>query len=95
MRRIAAPGEYRANVHRGGSTEQVVPDQALGEISLKAAAALGLDSAGVDLLESQDGPLVTEVNASPGFEGIEGCTGIDVAGAFVETLSHMMGPKRG
>jgi ribosomal protein S6--L-glutamate ligase len=79
MRRTAQKGEFRSNLHRGGSSEviKLTPDEI--KISLKAAEVLGLNIAGVDFLRSGNGPLVIEVNASPGLEGIETATNIRVA----------------
>ena len=84
MERTAAAGEFRANMHRGASAvpiELSAEDQAL---VLRTAALIGVEVAGVDLIPSKRGHLVMEVNASPGLEGIEGATGIDIAGAIVE-----------
>ncbi|MDE2315551.1 MAG: 30S ribosomal protein S6--L-glutamate ligase [Xanthomonadaceae bacterium] len=86
MQREASPGDFRANLHRGGSAVQIKPSAAERQVAVRAAAALGLGVAGVDLLRSERGPLVLEVNASPGLEGIEATTGVDVAGAIVELL---------
>lgn len=79
MRRLAKPGDFRSNIHRGGWGELVIPPYELVEVALNAARIIGLDVGGVDLLESSRGPLVLEVNASPGIEGIEKATGQDVA----------------
>ncbi len=86
MERVAAEGEFRANLHRGGTARHVDLTQAEEETAIAAAEALGLDVSGVDMLRSRVGPLVIEVNASPGLEGIESASGIDVAGAVVEFL---------
>jgi ribosomal protein S6--L-glutamate ligase len=86
MRRQAAAGEFRSNLHRGGRASQVKLSEAETETALKAARVMGLGVAGVDLLRSKRGPLVLEVNSSPGLEGIEGATGIDVAGAIIDFL---------
>jgi len=88
MRRQAAPGEFRANLHRGGSAVPVKLSEEECEVAVRAAKAVGLYVAGVDLLRSQRGPLVIEVNASPGLEGIEGATGVDVAGAIVRFVEE-------
>ena len=84
MRREARGGEFRSNLHRGGfgSPAELAPEHA--EAAVRAARVLGLDVAGVDLLESDRGPMVMELNSSPGFEGLEKATGIDVAGAIVD-----------
>lgn len=87
MRRTALPGEFRSNLHRGGEMEGIKPDPEEAAIAVRAAKALGLGIAGVDLLRSNEGPLLLEVNSSPGLEGIEKASGIDVARAIVR---HMM-----
>jgi ribosomal protein S6--L-glutamate ligase len=89
MRREARRGEFRSNLHRGGfgSSAQLPPDYA--EAAVRAARVLGLDLAGVDLLESDRGPMVMELNSSPGFEGLERATGLDVAGEIVEFASRL------
>ncbi|MBD8881140.1 MULTISPECIES: 30S ribosomal protein S6--L-glutamate ligase [Rhodanobacter] len=86
MQREASAGDFRANLHRGGSAKPVRLSAAEQRISVLAADALGLGVAGVDLLRSERGPLVLEVNASPGLEGIEAATGVDVAGAIIGLL---------
>jgi len=86
MKRQAPAGEFRSNLHRGGAADRVELTVAEQETALKAAAVMGLGVAGVDLLRSRKGPLVLEVNSSPGLEGIEGVTGIDIAGAIIEHL---------
>ena len=86
MQREATPGDFRANLHRGGTAVAAVLSAEEKRIAVRAAAALGLGIAGVDLLRSKRGPLLLEVNASPGLEGIEAATGIDVAGAVMELL---------
>jgi ribosomal protein S6--L-glutamate ligase len=83
MRRQASPGEFRSNLHRGGSAEKVKLTTTERMTAVKAARAVGLDVAGVDLIASNNGPLVIEVNSSPGLEGIEGATGTDVAKAII------------
>lgn len=84
MRRQARSGEWRSNIHRGGVGTRVELDPAFARAAVAAALAIGLDVAGVDLLEGSDGPRVTEVNASPGFEGLERVCGVDVAGAILD-----------
>lgn len=86
MQRSASPGDFRANLHRGGSAQPAVLSAAERRMALRAASALGLGIAGVDLLRSKRGPLLLEVNASPGLEGIEKASGIDVAARIVEHL---------
>ncbi|BFI94916.1 MAG: 30S ribosomal protein S6--L-glutamate ligase [Rhodanobacter sp.] len=90
MQREASPGDFRANLHRGGSAVRIKPSAAEKQVAVQAAAALGLGVAGVDLLRSARGPLVLEVNASPGLEGIEAATGVDVAHAIVELLESQV-----
>jgi ribosomal protein S6--L-glutamate ligase len=86
MRRIACPGEFRANLHRGGRVEGLALDATMEATAVRAAQILGLEVAGVDMLEAADGPRVIEVNASPGLEGIEEASGVDVAG---EVIAHL------
>lgn len=88
MRRDASPGDFRSNLHRGGTAAQATLSEDETRIAVKAAATLGLGVAGVDLLRSGRGPLVLEVNASPGLEGIEKATGVDVAGQIVRHLER-------
>ena len=83
MRRQAARGEFRSNLHRGGTAKAVKPTEAEAEVAVRAARGLGLGVAGVDLIRSARGPLVLEVNSSPGLEGIEEATGVDVAGRVI------------
>lgn len=87
MRRVAQDNEFRSNVHRGGKTEAIELDHEYGETAVRAAQILGLRVAGVDMLEGADGPQVMEVNSSPGIEGIEGATKLDVAGAIVDYIA--------
>mgnify|MGYP002630728483 CR=1 FL=1 len=87
MRRTAEGQEFRSNVHRGGSAEAVdLPDE-YRETAVRAAQILGLQVAGVDMLEGANGPQIMEVNSSPGLEGIESCTELDVAGAIIDYIS--------
>jgi ribosomal protein S6--L-glutamate ligase len=88
MRRLAQGDEFRSNVHRGGQTEPVTLDAAYERTAIHAAQVLGLRVAGVDILESSSGPKIMEVNASPGLEGIEATTGVDVASAIVELVEN-------
>jgi ribosomal protein S6--L-glutamate ligase len=83
MKRQAAPGEFRSNLHRGGSATLVKLSPEERSIAIRAAKTMGLSVAGVDLLRSNHGPLVMEVNSSPGLEGIEGATGKDVASSII------------
>lgn len=89
MSRKATEGEFRSNVHRGGKAEGVTLDPAYEKTAIHAAQVLGLNIAGVDMIPSKDGPMVLEVNSSPGLEGIERATSVDVAGAMIDfVLSH-------
>ncbi|GLQ31552.1 putative alpha-L-glutamate ligase [Litoribrevibacter albus] len=87
MRRVAQGQEFRSNVHRGGVAEAVELSEEYKETAVRAAQIMGLQVAGVDMLESKTGPQVMEVNSSPGLEGIETCTGLDVAGAIIEYIA--------
>lgn len=84
MRRVAQGNEFRSNVHRGGKTEPVELDEEYSRTAVRAAQIMGLRVAGVDMLEGRKGPQIMEINSSPGLEGIETCTRIDVAGAIVD-----------
>jgi ribosomal protein S6--L-glutamate ligase len=88
MRRQAPEGDFRANIHRGGSASSVTLSALEVETAVRAARVMGLGVAGVDLLRSARGPLVLEVNSSPGLEGIEGASGVDVAGAIVDHVAR-------
>jgi ribosomal protein S6--L-glutamate ligase len=90
MRRQAPKGDFRSNLHRGGSAKGIKASQAEKDVAVRAAAVLGLGIAGVDLIRSDRGPLVLEVNASPGLEGIEQASGIDVAGAIVQHVAERL-----
>jgi ribosomal protein S6--L-glutamate ligase len=83
MRRQAPEGDFRANLHRGGRANAVRLTRAEAAIAVRAARVMGLEIAGVDLLRSRRGPLVLEVNSSPGLEGIEDASGVDVADAII------------
>lgn len=86
MMRKAKDGEFRSNIHRGGKAVQVEITKQECEVALRAAEIMGLDIAGVDLIRSKSGPLVLEVNSSPGLEGIERSTSIDVAALVIEHI---------
>lgn len=90
MRRVAQGDEFRSNVHRGGRAERVVLQPEYEETAVRAAQIMGLRVSGVDMLESAEGPLVMEVNSSPGLEGIEAATGLDVAGAIVDFMAEQI-----
>jgi ribosomal protein S6--L-glutamate ligase len=87
MRRQAPKGDFRSNLHRGGTAKAVQASDAERETAVRAAAVLGLGIAGVDLIRSRRGPLVLEVNASPGLEGIEEASGVDIAGRIIDHLA--------
>jgi ribosomal protein S6--L-glutamate ligase len=88
MRRVAQGDEFRSNVHRGGRAEPVKLSPDYEKTAIHAAQILGLRVAGVDMLEGGDGPKIMEVNSSPGLEGIEAATGVDVANAIIEHLEQ-------
>lgn len=90
MRRSAVGDEFRSNVHRGGTTQVVELDAEYERVAVQAAQIMGLRVAGVDMLESDHGPLVMEVNSSPGLEGIEGATDLDIAGAIVDYIASQV-----
>jgi ribosomal protein S6--L-glutamate ligase len=90
MRRTADGDEFRSNVHRGGSVEAVSLDTSYEETAVRAAQIMGLRVAGVDMLEGNDGPLVMEVNSSPGLQGIETATNLDVAGAIIDHVANQV-----
>ena len=87
MRRVAQGQEFRSNVHRGGVAEAIELDEKYAETAVRCAQILGLRVAGVDMLEGKDGHQVMEVNSSPGLEGIETCTELDVAGAVIDYIA--------
>lgn len=87
MRRVAQGQEFRSNVHRGGVAEAVELSDEYRETAVRAAQILGLRVAGVDMLEGKNGPQIMEVNSSPGLEGIETCTGLDVAGIVIDYIA--------
>ena len=86
MRRQGREGEFRSNLHRGGSATPAELSAAEIDIALRAARVMSLNVAGVDLLRSRRGPLVLEVNSSPGLEGIEAATGVDVGGEIIDYI---------
>jgi ribosomal protein S6--L-glutamate ligase len=88
MKRQGLPGEFRSNLHRGGSANVIELTKEERETAIKAAKKLGLAIAGVDMFQSYRGPLVMEVNSSPGLEGIEGATGVDIAGKIIEYVER-------
>jgi ribosomal protein S6--L-glutamate ligase len=92
MKRQAVNGEFRSNLHRGGSAVRFRLPPEYRKTALAAARVLGLRVAGVDLIESEEGPMVMEVNSSPGLEGIEKTTGVQVADAIIEYLEKEATP---
>jgi ribosomal protein S6--L-glutamate ligase len=92
MKRQAVAGEFRSNLHRGGNATKVRLSPEARRTALAAARVLGLRVAGVDLIESNEGPMVMEVNSSPGLEGVQKASGIDVAGAIIEHLESEVSP---
>lgn len=88
MKRQAKEGEFRSNLHRGASAKVIELTEEEKETAIKAAEVLGLKIAGVDLLQSKNGPLILEVNASPGLEGIETTTGNDIAGEIIKYIER-------
>ncbi|KQV08533.1 30S ribosomal protein S6--L-glutamate ligase [Leifsonia sp. Root112D2] len=90
MRRVASGDEFRSNVHRGGTVEAVELTPEYEQAAVRSAQIMGLRIAGVDMLEGNDGPLVMEVNSSPGLEGIETATGLDVAGAVIDFIANQV-----
>ena len=86
MKRQAKEGEFRSNLHRGGTARVIKLSQAEEYAALKAAKSLNLDVAGVDMLQSERGPLILEVNSSPGLEGIETATGNDIAKTIIKYI---------
>lgn len=94
MMRQGAPGEFRSNLHRGGKAEKIKLTPEERNTAIRSAKAMGLKVAGVDLLRSNHGPVVMEVNSSPGLEGIEKATEVDVAGKIIEFLEKNAAPGK-
>lgn len=94
IERTAAPGEFRANIHQGGTANivKITPEER--KLAITAAKVLGLNIAGVDIIRSKNGPLLLEVNSSPGLEGIETATGKDIAGMMIASIEKKLGWKR-
>ncbi|MFO8047311.1 MAG: 30S ribosomal protein S6--L-glutamate ligase [Halomonas sp.] len=94
MKRQAAEGEFRSNLHRGGTASliRITPEER--STAIRAAKAMGLSVAGVDLLRSNHGPVIMEVNSSPGLQGIESATGKDIAGLIIEYIEKNAAPNR-
>ncbi|MCH6198167.1 30S ribosomal protein S6--L-glutamate ligase [Aquiflexum sp. LQ15W] len=93
MKRQGAEGEFRSNLHRGGIATVIKLSKEEKAAALSAAKALGLDIAGVDMLQSERGPLILEVNSSPGLEGIEQATGVNIAGEIVKFIEEAVEKK--
>ncbi len=94
MQRTASAGEFRSNLHRGGSASLVEITAAERRTALRAAKIMGLNVAGVDLLRSDSGPMVMEVNSSPGLEGIEAASGVDIAASIIRFIEDHARPNR-
>ena len=94
MMRVAKPGEFRANLHRGAKAEviKITPEER--SMATRAAHIMGLNVAGVDILRSAHGSMIIEVNSSPGLEGIEKCTQKDVAGMMIEFMEKTLSEKK-
>ncbi len=95
MMRRAAEGEFRSNLHQGGKAERVKINPAERATAVQAAKTMGLEVAGVDMLRGKDGPVVMEVNSSPGLEGIEKTTGVNVAEAIIKDLEERFAEQQG
>jgi ribosomal protein S6--L-glutamate ligase len=91
MMRQAQKGEFRANIHQGGTASTVRITAEEKKMALKAAKVLNLQCAGVDIIRSHRGPLLLEVNSSPGLEGIEGATGKDIADSMIAAVEKRLG----
>lgn len=94
MKRISDVGEFRSNVHRGGQVEPITPTPKELHMALKATKHLGLGVAGVDIIRSKKGPLLIEVNASPGLQGIEAATGVNIAKEIILFVERNVPKKR-
>jgi ribosomal protein S6--L-glutamate ligase len=94
MERKAAPGEFRANLHRGGTARAIKLTPEERRTAVAAARTLGLNVSGVDMLRSAEGPVVIEVNSSPGLEGIEKASGVDVATSIIQYIEKQASPGK-
>ncbi len=94
MQRQAEKGEFRANIHQGGSASKIKITSDERKLAIKAAKILDLPVAGVDIIRSNKGPLLLEVNSSPGLEGIEGATGLDIANIMIEAIEKKLKSKK-
>ena len=95
MRRVAKPGEFRSNLHRGGKGNRVKLLPAYRNAAIRAAKVMGLEVAGVDMLEAKKKPKILEINSSPGLEGVERASGVDVAGAIIEHAEKYVAAQGG
>ncbi|MAC10706.1 MAG: 30S ribosomal protein S6--L-glutamate ligase, partial [Sphingorhabdus sp.] len=94
MMRTGAEGDFRSNLHRGGTAKSIKITPEERSTAVRAAKVMGLNVAGVDILRSNHGPVIMEVNSSPGLEGIENASGIDVASRIIEFMeTHMASGK--
>jgi ribosomal protein S6--L-glutamate ligase len=93
MRRQARAGEFRSNLHRGGEGKPIALPKRYAEVAVKAAQVMGLELCGVDMLETRSGPKIMEVNSSPGFEGLEKATGLDIAGMIIDHAIQFAGAR--
>ena len=94
MQRVAPAGDFRANIHRGGSATEVKITAEERKIAIQSSKIVGLKVAGVDIIRSSSGPKVLEINSSPGLEGIESTTGLDIAGQMIEAIERAAARKR-
>lgn len=94
MRRQARKGEFRSNLHRGGLGTRISLDKRYAQAAIAAAKVMGLEVAGVDMLPGRDGPKILEINSSPGLEGIERASGVDVADAIIAHAERIIGRRK-
>lgn len=94
MKRTGAKGDFRSNLHRGGSAQLIKVSPEERATAIRAAKAMGLAVCGVDMLRSNHGPVVMEVNSSPGLEGVEKATGLDIAGKIIEHIERNAAPGK-
>jgi ribosomal protein S6--L-glutamate ligase len=95
MERKAPEGEFRANIHLGGTGREITLTAEEEELAVRANQVMGLEVSGVDIIRSATGPKILEVNSSPGLEGIEGVTGKDIAGLMIEHIERYISERRG
>jgi ribosomal protein S6--L-glutamate ligase len=94
MRRQAKAGEFRSNLHRGGLGMVAPLDDRYRRVAIAATRVMGLEMAGVDMLETREGPKILEINSSPGLEGIERASGVDVAGAIIAHAERYLARRK-